>query len=144
MKPDGSKEQRYYLRTKGTFGKKRKRYTSFDAEFTTKLFSGAFNTVAEATAHKPAFVVMVNGGRQPSKRVKKASSPPRPTPQKKQVLDLDAVLRKKSAAVKSRAAAERRDVLHRELRKVTGRGDADTLTEIDSLFFIQQKSSNFF
>ena len=76
VKPDGSKEQRYYLRTKGTFGKKKKRHTSFDAEFTTKLFSGVFNTVAEATAHKPAFVVMVNGGQQP----KNNRMPPAPTP----------------------------------------------------------------
>ena len=130
VKPDGSREQRYYLRTKGTFGKKKKRHTSFDAEFTTKLFSGVFNTVAEATAHKPAFVVMLNGGRQQPKRTKKASSPPRPTPQKKQVLDLDAVLRRKSAAVKSKAAAERREKLHQKLRKVTGRGDVDTLNRV--------------
>ena len=83
IKSGGSPENRFYVRTKGEFGKSKKLLSSCDPEFTTRTFSGVFiNAQAEAFAHKGAFVLMANGGREPSKRLKRGSPAQAPPPKK--------------------------------------------------------------
>jgi hypothetical protein len=127
------------VRTKGLFGKKKKRLNSCDPEFTTETFSGVFNTQAEAFAHRGAFIVMANGGRGPSKRLKKGSPGPAPLPKK--VKDLGGVMARKRAEVKSKAAEQRRSELHCELRKVSKRTDADTIHGVTHVLLGSLKAS---
>ena len=140
IKADGSQENRFFVRTKGKFGKSKKRLSSCDPEFTTRAFPGVFNTQAEAFAHKGAFVVMVNGGREPSKRLKRGSPAQAPPPPKK-VKDLDGVMAMKRAEMKSRAAENRRWELHKELRKASRRTDADTIHGVTDVLLGNLKAS---